>query len=227
MIDRLYVTGTDTGIGKTVVSAALLRALARRGLRAVGMKPVASGCEDGGEGWRNDDALVLQSAGGVAVDYALVNPYPLPEPTAPEIAAARAGVDLQLEPIAQAFARLHADADIIVVEGVGGWLAPLSREAMQSDLVRRLDLPVLLVVGIRLGCINHALLSARALLDDGVALLGWIGNRIDPAMAFADDTVRILRDRLPLPYLGELPFGAAGAAAAEALAGAAARLADR
>jgi len=200
-----YVTGTDTGIGKSVASAALLHALRARGLRAVGMKPVASGCESTDEGWRNEDALLLQRASDPVPAYDDVNPFALPHPLAPELAAADAGVALELAPILQAHARLAALADAVVVEGVGGWAAPLTAALDQLDLVRALQLPVLMVVGLRLGCINHARLTARAIERDGVQLAGWIANDIDPAMARADDNFAILHRVLPAPCWGRLP----------------------
>jgi dethiobiotin synthetase len=202
----LFVTGTDTGIGKTRASCALLHALRAGGERAVGMKPVASGCERIDGRWRNEDAVALQAAGEPGVDYALVNPYALPEPLAPELASARAGVVLSLPHIAEAYAALAAAADVVVVEGVGGWKAPLSRELDQADLVRALELPVLLVIGLRLGCINHARLSARAIADDGFRLVGWIGSAIDPGMAACEENIAMLAERLPAPCWGVLPW---------------------
>ncbi|MGO1070169.1 dethiobiotin synthase [Lysobacter sp. CA199] len=202
----LFVTGTDTGIGKSIVSASLLHALRARGARAVGMKPVASGCEPGEEGWRNEDALLLQAASAPTPPYRDVNPYALPQPLAPEIAAAEAGVEIALEPIVQAHARLAALADTVVVEGVGGWAAPISANLDQIDLVRALKLPVVLVVGLRLGAINHARLSVRAIQADGAQLIGWIANGIDPHMARSDENFDILRRRLPVPCWGRLPY---------------------
>ncbi|SDZ23141.1 dethiobiotin synthetase [Lysobacter sp. yr284] len=204
----LFVTGTDTGIGKSVASAALLHALRAGGARAVGMKPVASGCEPGPDGWRNEDALLLQAASDPRPRYGDVNPYALPQPLAPEIAAAEAGVEIALEPILAAHARLAAQADTVVVEGVGGWAAPVSDRLDQIDLVRALKLPVVLVVGLRLGAINHARLSARAIQADGAELIGWIANCIDPHMARADENFEILRQRLPVPCWGRLPHAA-------------------
>ncbi len=203
-----YVTGTDTGIGKTFVSASLLSALNGAGLRAVGMKPVASGCELTFDGLRNEDALVLLAQSHGAPGYALVNPFALRDPIAPHIAARDTGVEIVLEPINAAFDALSTNADCIIVEGVGGWCAPLSDTLMQHDLVRSLNLPVILVVGLRLGCISHALLSARAIAADGCDLIGWIGNRIDPQMLRAEENIVTLRERLPAPCLGILPFAA-------------------
>ena len=203
----VYVTGTDTGIGKTVASVALLQALRARGLRTIGMKPVASGCDWIDDGWRNEDALALLAASEPEPDYADLNPYALRLPLAPELAAEADGVVVELERIRSAHARLQARADVVVVEGVGGWAAPLSRTMDQADLVRALDMPVVLVVGLRLGCLNHAYLSARAIAADGCRLAGWIANDIDPAMERMDDNVALLSQRLAAPCLGRLPHG--------------------
>ena len=204
----VYVTGTDTGIGKTLVSTSLLAALNAAGIRAAGMKPVASGCEPTPDGLRNEDALALLAQSHGAPGYALINPFALREPIAPHIAARECGVEITLAPLDAAFAALSTNADCVVVEGVGGWCVPLSDTLMQSDLVRSLRLPVILVVGLRLGCINHALLSTRAIAADGCELIGWIGNRIDPNMLRADENIATLRQRLPAPCLGILPFAA-------------------
>ncbi|MCW0378474.1 ATP-dependent dethiobiotin synthetase BioD 1 [Xanthomonas sacchari] len=205
-VPAFYVTGTDTGIGKTIASTALLHALRARGQRAVGMKPVASGCAREADGWRNEDALALQDASAPRPAYDDLNPYALPLPLAPELAAADAGVQLELAPIAAAFERLRAQADVVVVEGVGGWAAPLSATLDQADLARALRLPVVLVVGLRLGCLNHARLSAAAIAADGLQCIGWIGNEIDPAMERIDDNMAMLRARLPMPCWGRLPY---------------------
>jgi dethiobiotin synthetase len=201
----LYVTGTDTGIGKTCVSAALLHALREHGLRAVGMKPVASGCARSDGGWRNEDALALQAASDPRPPYEDVNPYALPDPLAPQLAARDAGVVVELDTLRAAHARLRALSDVVVVEGVGGWAAPLSDTLMQADLVRAFDLPVVLVVGLRLGCLNHAFLSARAIAADRCNLVGWIGNAIDPDMARREDNLQLLADGLAAPCWGVLP----------------------
>lgn len=201
----LYVTGTDTGIGKTLASAALLHALRARGGKAAGMKPIASGCEWSDGGWRNEDALALQAASDPRPDYAQVNPFALPLPLAPEIAAAEAGVTLTVEPIRAAFDALRAQAGSVVVEGVGGWAAPLSATLDQAGLARALRLPVVMVVGLRLGCLNHARLTAAAIAADGLACLGWIANEIDPAMARIDQNVELLRRHLPMPCWGRIP----------------------
>ena len=201
-----YITGTDTGIGKTVASTALLHALRARGVQAVGMKPVASGCEWTDGHWRNEDALALQAASDPTPGYADLNPYALPLPLAPEIAAREAGVEIEAEVLVAAFHRLQAMAAAIVVEGVGGWSAPLSATLDQVDLVRALRLPVVMVVGMRLGCINHARLTARAIIDDGCELVGWIANHVDPEMERQDENFAMLKARLQVPCWGRLPF---------------------
>jgi dethiobiotin synthetase len=211
----LYVTGTDTGVGKTVASAALLHAWRARGLRAIGMKPIASGCEATPEGWRNDDALRLQAASDPRPAYDDLNPWALPAATAPAFAAQAVGVTLTPAPILAAHARLAEQADRVLVEGVGGWEAPLG-EFVQADLVRALSLPVVLVVGLRLGCLNHALLTARAIAADGGTLAGWIVSEVEADMPFRDENLAWLERHLPAPCWGVLPFDAGASAEARA-----------
>jgi dethiobiotin synthetase len=201
----LYVTGTDTGVGKTVASAALLHRLRSAGRSAVGMKPVASGCERTAEGWRNDDALRLQAASDPRPAYDDINPYALEIATAPQLAARAMGVGVELAPLLDAHARLTAQCEVVVVEGVGGWAAPLGDGFDQCELPRALALPVVLVVGLRLGCLSHARLTARAIAADGLEFIGWIGSSVDPDFAERDDYVELLRDALPAPCLGVLP----------------------
>ncbi|MCA1978258.1 MAG: dethiobiotin synthase [Thiobacillus sp.] len=199
----VFVTGTDTGVGKTRVAVALVHALRARGLRVAAMKPVAAGTE---AGQPNEDVAALRAAANVDAPLADINPYAFDPPIAPHIAAAQAGVVIDIERISAAYARLAARADAVVVEGAGGWRVPLSDAADMSDLAARLGLPVLLVVGLRLGCLNHALLSAESIRARGLAWAGWVGNRIDPAMACADENLAALRARLPGPCLGVQPF---------------------
>jgi len=222
--DRVFVAGTDTGIGKTHASCALLHALRAAGRDAVGMKPVASGCEETGDGLRNEDALALQAAGPAGVPYAAINPVSLRAPLSPHLAAARDGVEVTLPPLTAAFEQLRARHAPVVVEGVGGWMVPLAPGLMAPALAQAWELPVILVVGLRLGCLNHAMLSARAIAADGCRLLGWIGNRIDPAMEAVDDNLATLRALLPAPCLGVLPHGEPAASAARHLADAVAAL---
>ncbi len=212
-----FVTGTDTGVGKTFASVALLHALRARGLRAVGMKPVASGCDRTPAGWRNEDALALQAASDPPPAYRDVNPFALPAATAPQLAAREADIAVALPPLVAAFGRLAETADAVVVEGAGGWLAPMGDGLEQSAMARAAGGEVLLVVGLRLGCLSHARLTARAIEADGCRLAGWIGNRVDPEFERVDDYLRLLGAALPAPCLGVLGHGAAPAAAADAL----------
>lgn len=210
MSRSLFVTGTDTGVGKTFASTALLQRLRADGLRAVGMKPVASGCESTPEGWRNEDALALQAASTGAPAYPDVNPYALELATAPQLAARAMGVRVDPEVLRAAHARLADGADVVVVEGAGGWLAPMDDGLDQGDFARSIDARVVLVVGLRLGCLSHARLSARAIVADGFELVGWIANTIDPAFAERDAYLDLLRDALPVPCLGVLPYAPGG-----------------
>jgi len=197
-----FVTGTDTGVGKTVAAVALLRACASRGLRAVGMKPVAAGIDP--QAGVNADVAALAAAGNVDAPLADRNPYAFAEAVAPHLAAARAGIAIELAPIAAAYQRLAARADIVVVEGAGGALVPLGGRADMLDVARVLGLPVLLVVGLRLGCLSHARLGVLAIRARGLALAGWIACRIDPAMALADENLDWLRRELPAPLIADL-----------------------
>ena len=207
MTMRWFVTGTDTGIGKTYVTAALLRAARDRGLRAIGMKPVASGCIDTDDGLRSEDALALIDAMSQPPPrYDLVNPYALREPLSPHIAAARAGVAVETAKIRTAFDVLANEAEFLLVEGVGGWCVPVNDATMQAALVRALELPVVLVVSIRLGCINHALLTARAIEGDGGRLAGWIANRSDPSLVAVDEAIDTIARHLG-PPLGAIDLG--------------------
>jgi dethiobiotin synthetase len=202
----VFVTGTDTDAGKTVAAVALLRGFAAEGLRAVGMKPVAAGIALGEA--VHADVAALVAAGNVAAPAGDVNPYAFAPAIAPHVAAARAGVAIDLARIAAAYARLAAAADVVVVEGAGGPLVPLGPDADMLDIPARLRLPVVLVVGVRLGCISHALLAALAIRARGLVLAGWIANRIDPAMAEADASVTALAERLAAPLLADLPHRA-------------------
>lgn len=203
-----YLTGTDTGIGKTVASVALLHAFARNGLRATGMKPVASGCTMTSDGWRNEDALALQAASQPAHYYGLHNPFALPEPTAPQIAAASAGIAVNLPAIAAAYAQMAPSTEVMVVEGVGGWLAPLGNDFEQATLASALNLSVIIVVGLRLGCLSHARLTERAIKADGMPIAGWIGNALEADFPRTLEYKNLLRAALASPCLGWLPFSA-------------------
>lgn len=201
-----FVTGTDTGVGKTLVSAGLLHALARHHRRVVGMKPVAAGLVPWGEDWASEDAIALRAASTLAVPPALDNPVLLPDPLSPHIAAARAGVEIDITAIVSSYQALASQADAVVVEGAGGFHVPLTDTLTGADLAQALALPVVLVVGLRLGCLNHALLTAEAIRARGLALVGWVANRIDPEMGAADENIAYLRARLNAPLLAEVPY---------------------
>ena len=202
----VFVTGTDTGIGKTRVSAGLLRAFGNAGLKSVGMKPIASGAELTPEGLRNEDALALQQAASLKRGYALVNPYCFAPPVAPHLAAREAAVEISLDAIRPAYAELCRGADAVVVEGVGGWQVPLSSGLEVPDLARDFGLPVLLVVGMRLGCLNHALLTARAIRTDGLEFAGWVANAIDPDFLRPEANLATLEAELGAPLLARLGY---------------------
>lgn len=210
-----FVTGTDTGVGKTLVSAALLTALVRSGRRVLGMKPVASGCDVTAHGLRSADAAALCAASNVAADYIDVNPYALAAPTAPHLAAAAEGRQIDSGVIHAHYARLTQCADDVVVEGVGGWLVPISHAQTMADVACALELPVILVVGLRLGCLNHALLTQRAISASGCRLVAWVANTLqgDPL----DGYVEALTERLDAPCLGVVPAVSSPALAADHL----------
>lgn len=203
-----FITGTDTGVGKTLVACALLRAFAGRGDKAVGMKPVAAGCVETPAGLRCEDVENLRAAGNVVALREWVNPYALIAPVAPHIAAERAGAEVSLEQINRSFRQLREMADVTVVEGIGGFVVPLNARQDTADMAEMLGLPVILVVGMRLGCINHALLTAQAIRYKGLRLAAWVANRIDPGMSAFDENLRALETRLAAPLLGVVPYQA-------------------
>ena len=205
----VFVTGTDTGIGKTVTACALLRACAAGGMRAVGMKPVASGVATGAA--FNDDVAALAAAGNVDAPLRARNPYVFAPAIAPHLAARQVGVRIELTTIAAAYRELAGRADRVVVEGAGGALAPLDERHDMLDIASTLDLPVLLVVGMRLGCLNHALLSALAIRARGLVLVGWIANTIEPALPHLAGNIATLEGRLAAPRLATLAWSSAGA----------------
>jgi dethiobiotin synthetase len=204
-----FITGTDTGVGKTLVACALLYAFVRAGHRAVGMKPVAAGAVRHAAGLINEDVEQLRAAGNVTADSALINPYCFEPAIAPHIAASQAGITIDLERVVRAYRLLSADADRVVVEGAGGFCVPLNRHETTADVAGLLGLPVVLVVGVRLGCLNHALLTAQAISARGLKLAGWVSNQIDAAMPAARENVAALAERLAAPLLATLPFVAA------------------
>jgi dethiobiotin synthetase len=205
----LFVTGTDTEIGKTLVSAALLHGFAALGLRAAAMKPIAAGAFERNGEWHNEDADQLDAAANVALPPSIRTPFMLKEAAAPHIAAARENVSLDIARIVEAHQFAVQQADVVVVEGVGGFRVPLTDVHDTADLAFALNLPVVLVVGMRLGCISHALLSAEAIAARGLPLVGWVANQIDPAMLFPAENIEAIRLRLDsqynAPLLGTIP----------------------
>ena len=207
MTRGVFVTGTDTGVGKTLAACALVHALRARGLRVAPMKPVAAGAALHDGAWTNEDTLALaQAAGDGAPSLDAITPLLLREAVAPHIAAAREGRSIDLAPLVEAHRRLASQWDFTVVEGVGGFHVPLGPALDARDLARALGLPVVLVVGLRLGCLNHALLTAESVERAGLRLAGWIANAIDPAMAVPEENVAALAGRLRAPLLGRIPF---------------------
>ncbi len=198
----VFVTGTDTDVGKTLISCALLHAWRNAGKTALGMKPVAAGCEQRAMGLMCGDVVALRRASSTQAPIEWVNPYAFAPPIAPHIAAEEAGVAIDLERIRDAFLALAGSAEIVVVEGAGGFKVPLNSSQDSADLARQLGLPVVLVVGMRLGCLNHALLTAEAIRTQGLTLAGWVANRIDPAMAYFESNMDALQLRLGAPLLG-------------------------
>lgn len=202
-MNAYFVTGTDTGVGKTHVCCTLLRRFAREGLSTVGMKPVAAGLDEAGH---NEDVKMLAAASTVRVSSQLINPYAFKTPIAPHLAAEAEGREIRFDPIVQALDVLSQRAGIVVVEGVGGFRVPLGPDGDSADLAKRLALPVILVVGLRLGCINHALLTVEAIQSRGLALAGWVANSIDPAMMRREANIAALTGLIPAPLLGTLDF---------------------
>lgn len=200
-----FIAGTDTGVGKTYCCELLIRQLVAGGANVAAFKPIASGASVIDGALRNDDALKLMQAANSGLSYGDINPYCFAEPVSPHWAAAHAGVTID---IARAVTHIHAKsrrADFVIVEGVGGWYAPLSENESAADLAQALGLPVILVVGLRLGCLNHALLTAEAIQSRGITLAGWVGNEIDPSYANGAETEAYLTPRLGTPCIGVVP----------------------
>lgn len=201
-----FVTGTDTGVGKTMVAARLMHALRGVGHQVLAMKPVAAGCDSTPAGLRNEDVEVLRAAASFLIERELMNPYAFQPAIAPHLAAAQAGVEIDFALLKSRLDDMRQRTDIVIVEGAGGWYAPLSATTTMADLARACDLPVVLVVGLRLGCLNHALLTAEAILRSDLPLRGWIANFIDPHMAQREGNMATLTARLPCPLLGVVPY---------------------
>ncbi|QKN82677.1 dethiobiotin synthase [Scandinavium goeteborgense] len=215
MTERFFVTGTDTEVGKTVASCALLQAANRAGFRTAGFKPVASGSEMTADGLRNTDALALQRNSGVALNYDEVNPYTFAEPTSPHIVSEDEGRPIDAHVLSAGLQALSHKADWVLVEGAGGWYTPLAADWTFADWVQAERLPVILVVGVKLGCINHALLTAQAIAQAGLSLVGWIANDVIPPGKRHAEYLATLTRLLPAPLLGEIPYLEHGPDAAE------------
>ena len=203
---HFFVTGTDTSVGKTTVTVRLMQQLVAQGLTVIGMKPVASGCEWLDGRWQNDDVLQLTAASNVSAPAELINPYCFEPAIAPHIAAAQAGVEIDFNVIRAAYAQLTAMADVVIVEGAGGLLVPLNATQTIADLIQALSLPALVVVGMRLGCINHALLTAQVLKQRNIDFCGWVANNIDPQMSVPQENLQSLITGLQQPPVLQVPF---------------------
>ena len=198
-----FITGTDTAVGKTLVSCALLHGFAAQGKRVVGMKPVAAGCADGDQ---HEDVRRLRAAGNVQAGMGQVNPYCFVQAVAPHLAAQLVGISINFERIEESYSELAGQADVVIVEGVGGLLVPLNATQDSADLALQLGLPVILVVGVRLGCLNHALLTVAAIAARGLTLAGWVANVVDAGMALPDENIAALQQRISAPLLGVVPY---------------------
>ena len=200
-----FITGTDTGVGKTWMTAALIHALAAYGQRAAGIKPLACGGHPTRDGWRHKDAELLMQYASVPLPYEEVNPVLLNQPIAPHIAARQAGIQLSVAKLHHACVTLEEQVDYLLIEGVGGWEVPLNDTETTADFAGLLGLPVILVVGIRLGCLNHALLTSKAIMEQNLDIAGWIANIIDPHTLMIPENIATLEKRLPAPHLATVP----------------------
>lgn len=199
-----FITGTDTGIGKTWSTLAVMHVLQQRGLIVLGMKPIAAGCEWRDGYWRNEDALLIQQYASINLPYSEINPYAFEMPVSPHLACGETVVDLSR--IHECLMSLQRQADLVLVEGAGGWLSPLSPDFDNAQLAAKLRLPVIMVVGVRLGCINHALLTQQAIVASGVDFAGWIAVKMDQSMSHQQENIDYLRQRIDSPLLGVLPY---------------------
>ena len=203
MKQAFFITGTDTGVGKTHVACKLIADYVAQGYNVVGMKPVAAGCELVDGEWINEDVVKLEAASNVQAPRELINPYSFKEAIAPHIAAEKAGVEIKIEKIVQAYLQLASMADVVIVEGAGGLLVPLNDTQNMADLVAVLNIPIILVVGMKLGCINHSLLTVEAIKSRNLNLHGWVANRIDPEMPFLQENIQTLTKQLELAPMFE------------------------
>lgn len=203
MTQAFFITGTDTGVGKTHVACQLIRQYIAQGLKVVGMKPIAAGCESIDGQWVNEDVAKLMAASNVKAPFELVNPYSFDAPVAPHLAAEEADIEIKIEKIQEAFNQLKTMADVVIVEGAGGFLVPLNNTETLADLAAALDIPVILVVGMKLGCINHSLLTVEAIRTRQLSLHGWVANHIDSDMVLLKENVQTIAEQLGSPSLFE------------------------
>ena len=204
---KFFIAGTDTNIGKTYISVGLLKAFNQQGLSTLGIKPIASGCFMRNHQLYNEDALALQEASSIKLDYQAINPFAFEPPIAPHIAAQQINCELNLQTLADRIQpTLSQPADICIIEGVGGWYVPLNTRETMADFVIQHSLPVILVIGIRLGCINHGLLTCKAIERDGIDIAGWIANCLQPDMLFCQENIDTLRNWLRVPFIGAVNY---------------------
>ncbi|PSV47875.1 dethiobiotin synthase [Photobacterium sp. GB-36] len=206
MTNAFFLTGTDTEVGKTVSSRAILQAASQHNIQMAGYKPIASGSEETAEGLRNSDALFIQQTSPVELTYQEVNPYTFKDPVSPHLAAEREGKTIDFDVLSQGLAHLKAKSDVVLVEGAGGWRVPVTRTDFLSTWVKQEKLPVILVVGIKLGCLSHAMLTAEAIEADGLELVGWVANRVNPGVENYAEMIKMLELNLPGVKLGEIPY---------------------
>lgn len=206
MTQGYFVTGTDTGIGKTWSTLTLMQYFQAQGRVVIGMKPVASGCEQHNGELRNEDALLIQEQSSILLPYQDINPYAFAPPVSPHIAAKQAGRTIDLDVVIAKYRQLEKQADIVIVEGVGGWLVPLNEQEDVADLAERLDLPVIVVVGMRLGCLSQAKLTFAAIRQKGLACHGWIASCVDPDMRMLDENIQTLCQVATMPLLAVFPY---------------------
>lgn len=202
-----FITGTDTDVGKTTIALGLIAALREEGLRVGVMKPVSAGCEQTDHGLRNEDAVLLMQQASVDFPYEVVNPYAFEPAIAPHIAASEAGVEIDIKVISQCYLKIAEKADIVIVEGAGGWLVPISENETMADVVKALSLDVITVVGIRLGCLNHALLTSQSIEASGLNHCGWIANHLSSATERATENITALREHISAPLLDKVSYG--------------------
>jgi dethiobiotin synthetase len=204
----LFITGTDTAIGKTTIALGLMSALQKTGLKVAAMKPVSAGCKVTEQGLRNEDAVLLMQQASVKLPYELVNPYAFEPAIAPHIAAAESSIDINIDHIQDCYQQIAKRADIVVIEGAGGWLVPINKTETMADVAMQLNVDIVTVVGIRLGCLNHALLTVNSINAGNFKHRGWIANHINDSTKRASENIETLRKRIAVPLLDEVQFGA-------------------